>query len=193
MEALRCPSCKWAFKLSEFDGSQNVVSCERCKRRIELRVLPALLVSHSAPPKLELRAPQEGESSCFYSPEHVATADCSHCGVLISEFWKAQWGNSTVCLKCLDHLRTKNQDQRFETQRTLWDSVALGLAVLPGTLIFWWLTLLTAPATLVFAIWAWKKPRSLVPRGPWRLILAMLLALLQMAAIGTMIYGIFQQ
>ena len=152
--------------------------------------LPALYKSTaSAPPLLPAEAPlEEGETACFYSPNRRATNSCAHCGVFISDAWAAQWGTETVCLKCLELLRNKTKDLRYEAARTLWDNVALGIAVMPFiiaaallcTLILYpfagmvlGLTIITSPAAIFVAMRYWNSPRSLVPRGPWRLIAAL--------------------
>ncbi len=41
------------------------------------------------------------------------------------------------------------------------------------------LSLVTAPLSVGFALYAWNKPRSLVPRGPWRVVWALALGLVQ--------------
>ena len=118
----------------------------------------------------------EGEAVCFYSPTRRATKECSHCGVLISDPWAAQWGARTVCLKCLDHLREKGTDQGFQSSRVLWDNVALVLALLPCTFILWVVAFVTAPAAVFIALWHWNSPRSMVAPGRWRLVAALILA-----------------
>jgi len=62
----------------------------------------------------------------------------------------------------------------------LYDGIALALAGLP--LLMFWLTLLTAPATL-FVVWRyWGRVRPAVPRrSRLRFVLAALLALAQIA------------
>ncbi len=72
-----------------------------------------------------------GEATCYYSPNRRATHTCAHCGVFVSEAWSAEWGSSHVCLKCLDELRGKRKDSRFESRRVLWDNIALVTALAP--------------------------------------------------------------
>jgi hypothetical protein len=55
----------------------------------------------------------------------------------------------------------------------------MALIALPASVV-------TAPLGLGFTIYAWKKPRSLVPRGPWRLVWALVLSLLQCGAWGVL-------
>lgn len=88
-----------------------------------------------------------------------------------------------MCLKCLDQLRADTANQTFQTHRTLWDNVVLGLALAPFTIVLWWAVFMTAPAALFLGFWHWNSPRSIIPRGRTRMVLGMLLAAVQLAAI----------
>jgi hypothetical protein len=70
----------------------------------------------------------------------------------------------------------------LENRRILYDSAALGLAVLPLVVFFFWfLTLATAPAAIILAIYSWRKPNSILPRTRIRSWLAIVIAALQIA------------
>jgi hypothetical protein len=103
--------------------------------------------------------------------------------VLISDVWAAQWGSKVVCLKCLEHLNAKSVDVAFQTGRTLWDNVALALALVPFTVIFWPLGFITAPAAVLLGLWHWNTPRSLVSGGRLRLILAVGIGLVEIGLV----------
>jgi hypothetical protein len=63
------------------------------------------------------------------------------------------------------------------------------LAVLPVvTLFFWFCTLLTAPAALVMSIVYWNAPTSIVHRTKIRFVLAMICAVIEIGAWGTLFY-----
>lgn len=178
MSLVLCPNCQAQLPLC-----QGQCSCLSCGSQVVLSILPALVSQQiRRVPPLPESPLTEGDAACFYSPTRRATSECSHCGVLISSLWSAQWGSGTVCLKCLDHLRAKSQDSRFESKRTLWDNVCLALALTPFSLFLYFAVVITAPAALIMGLWHWKKPRSMVPRGPWRMVLALLLALAQVIA-----------
>ena len=157
-------------------------SCTSCRQVNEVMLLPAFQDRDKKPPPLIFDPPVEGEAACFYNPARRATTSCSHCGVLICDSWAAQWGSETVCLKCMDHLIEK-KDARFQNSRTLWDNIALVVACIPFTIIFWFLVFITAPAAVFLALWHWNSPRSMVPRSKFRLVLALLLGLAEIAAI----------
>lgn len=171
---------------------------------MRILVLPAVggarRVGAPGPPALPEAPPAPGETVCFYNPDRRATTSCSHCGVFISEAWAAPWGAETVCFKCLEDLRGRRQDARFQSRRVLWDNLALGLASAPFLfsvpllllgpfgapfiILCLMMSIVTAPTGLGMAIFAWNKPRSLVPRGRARLVWALLLSLLQCAGWG---------
>ena len=194
MSSIRCAACQSLLPDLLVRQASGVMECPFCHRRTESFILPALYKSAlNTPPPISFDPPAEGEAACFYSPNRKATKSCDHCGVFISDAWAAQWGNQTVCLKCLEQLRLKVKDQRFESTRTLWDNVSLGLAVGPFiiaigllcTLVGYvfaifplMLTIICAPAAIFVAIRYWSAPRSIAPRGPWRLLTAMAFSLL---------------
>ncbi len=125
----------------------------------------------------------QGATQCFYSPSRAASHECAHCGVLMSEPWAARWGDKTVCLKCLEHLRVEAKESQFRHKIVLWDSIALQLALMPFTIILWWAVFFSAPAALCIAVGRWNAPRSMTSSGRKKMILAATLALLQIAGV----------
>ena len=204
MTMVRCSACGYHIPVAVFASSREG-ACPLCRRPVQAVLLPAMShVPHAGPPALPEEPPAPGEPTCFYSPNRRAVRTCSHCGVFVSEAWSAQWGSEHVCLKCLDELRSRRKDARFQVRRVLWDNIALGTALLPFLICVPLLllgpigmvlmamfalpaSLISAPLALGFSIYAWKKPRSLVPRGPWRLVWALVLSLLQCGAWGVLI------
>jgi hypothetical protein len=67
----------------------------------------------------------------------------------------------------------------------LYDSVALILPL--ASLVFWPLTALTGPATVVFSLLKWRRPLSLVRRFRWRFVVAIAIGL---SELGAWIWGI---
>lgn len=196
MAWLKCAVCGFLQADALFrEGAE--ARCPACQKRTQATLLPALYGGGSRPPPLQGEAAAPGEAVCFYDESLLAVKSCSHCGVFISEVWSAAWGGETVCLRCLESLRAKGADIRFQAGRKLWDNIALGVAIGPVllavaltlTLVGYvfgamclLLTLVSAPAAVFLALRFWNAPRSLVPRGRGRLVAALGLALLQMAA-----------
>ena len=185
MAAIRCAHCNQPHPVNDI-MAVGAGKCPRCSRVSTVVAFPALFDAGNKPPPLPADPPQEGDAACFYSSDRRATLECSHCGVLISERWAAQWGHQTVCLKCLEHLRQKGEDTRFQSNRVLWDNVALTLSLLPLTFVLWWAVFFSAPAALFLAIRHWNSPRSIVPRGRTRLVIAIILSSLQICG---MVFG----
>lgn len=198
MATIRCTSCSYSIPQEAFQGRDRA-ACPLCGRVLQALVLPALAggssYTPSAPPAFPDDPPGPGDNVCFYNPERRATTSCSHCGRFISDAWAARWGAETVCFKCLEDLRGKRQDARFQSNRVLWDNIALATAAapflfcvpllllgplgVPFIIVCVMMSLITAPTGLGLALFAWGKPRSLVPRGRGRVIWAGLLSLIQ--------------
>jgi hypothetical protein len=208
MAMVRCIACGYQIP-AEALRTGAPVPCPMCRLEVKAVVLPAIGKITAVPPSLPAEAPGPGDAVCFYSPGRKATHTCGHCGVFISEAWTAKWGSETVCLKCLEDLRNRRKDARFEARRTLWDNAALGTALLPfGVCLplallgpmgppFMMIALMgsviTAPAALALSLFAWKKPSSLVPRSRWRVVGALLLSLVQCVAWAALIAAIASQ
>jgi hypothetical protein len=78
----------------------------------------------------------------------------------------------------------------LEKRRTLFDSVALALAALPALLAFY-PTIVTAPIVVYLAARHWKSPSSIVPRGKWRFVVALIIVFLELAIITLVIVSFF--
>lgn len=205
MNMIRCTACGYQIPVAVFASSREG-ACPLCRRPVRALLLPAMSQAPQAgPPTLPEEPPAPGEATCFYSPNRRATRTCSHCGVYVSDAWSAQWGAEHVCLKCLDELRGHRKDARFEVRRVLWDNIALGTALLPflvcvpflllgpavlfGMVLAVMVSIVSAPLAFGLAIYAWRKPRSMVPRGPWRVVWALVLSLLQCLVWGAFIFA----
>jgi hypothetical protein len=92
---------------------------------------------------------------------------------------ETELGGRCLCPSCIDKGRVNEEIEQLVTQRTLHDSLALSLAVLP--LLFFPVTIFTAPIAIYIAIRHWKKPGSILPRYRIRFVLAIIIALAQVA------------
>jgi hypothetical protein len=90
------------------------------------------------------------------------------------------------CPACLETGKSKRKIQNLENQRTRYDSIALSLAVLP--MLIFYFTIITAPMALFVAIRYWRAPASLVGQNRTRYLVAILVALLQIAGWITLIF-----
>lgn len=182
---LACPKCSTAWPVVPAELAA-LAACPHCQTRLSVTVFPALLRA-AAPVALPENLLVAGESSCFFHPGKRAVVPCSACGRFLCALCDVQLGERNLCPGCVETGRTRGKLTELEPGRTLWDTSALMLALLPMVLCFY-ATLITAPATLAVAFIGWKKPSSVVPRGKWRLWLAAILATLQIA--GWIVLGV---
>ena len=175
---LACPKCAapWPESPAELAA---LAACPSCAKAARVLAFPALFRA-VAPVVAPLdQVLSEGEASCFYHPAKRATVPCGACGRFLCALCDVQLGGRNLCPGCVETGRTKGKLTELEPARTLWDTSALLLALVPLVLCYP-ISLLTAPAAVVVAIVGRKKPGSVIPRRRWRLWLALLLAALQL-------------
>lgn len=180
---IACPVChRMKFSLRSPGRGEQVCPCSK-KKRILFHRFPAYEREVVLPASAETGW-VEGESTCFHHPDRKAVAVCADCGIFVCGLCEVQEKGVSLCLSCF----TKRQATDLQAdasksgaKRMVYDDLALMLALLPMVLFFW-ATILTAPATLFVVIRYWKKhPCSVVPRTRFRFILAAVIALLQLA------------
>lgn len=187
---LACPACG-SPKSAGFPLGTASTTCLACRKPVEALLLPRAHAPASPPP-LPGAPPAPGDALCFYDSTQKANCLCTQCGVLVSDSWSANWGSRKVCLRCLEKLRESGRDSNFESSRLQWDNICLLLSSTIFIVIFPYFAIIAAPAALVLGIRAWNRPRSLVPRSRFRLIVALILSSLQILAMLVGIYFIMQ-
>ena len=172
-----CPSCNAPLPERFFRKPQTEGSCSTCRTTVAITLFPALFrPAIKIDPQSLLTA--EGEASCFEHASKRAVAVCHKCGRFLCALCEVEVAGKIWCPNCLVPANTGGGPiQELEKSRTLYDSVALALATLP-LLIFFYPIFVTAPVAVYLSIRYWKKPSSLIPRGKWRFVLALLLGLL---------------
>jgi hypothetical protein len=175
--SLACPKCSSPWPTAPGELAM-LTACPTCRHPASVTIFPALL-RPAASAVLPENLLMEGEASCFYHPAKRAAVPCSACGRFLCALCDVKLGDRNLCPGCIEAGRTKGRLTELEPGRTLWDTSALLLALLP--LLILPVTLITAPAALATAVVGWKKPSSVVSRGKWRLWLAVVLAGLQIA------------
>ena len=132
----------------------------------------------------------EGEATCFEHAGKRAVAVCNKCGRFLCALCEVEVAGQIWCPSCLVSRSTGGPIQALENRRTLFDSTALALAVLPA--LFVYPAILTGPAVFYLAIRYWKRPSSIIPRGKWRFILALLFASAELGLFALVIFAFFQ-
>lgn len=163
----------------------DLAPCPACGVPVQVEIFPALFR-----PTARGRGGEalmvEGESSCFYHPQKKAVVPCQACGRFLCALCDCELHGEHFCPACLEVGRQNGRITRLENKRTLYDGIALSLAILP--LLIFYFTIITAPMALYVAIRYWNAPRSIVHRTRIRLVLAVILAALQIVGWGIGIY-----
>jgi hypothetical protein len=157
-------------------NTSQVADCPSCGLPLRVDVFPALFKQHGTGQTGE-NIVVENESSCFYHPKKRAVVPCAACGRFLCALCDIEFNGRHLCPQCLEVGEKKRKMKSLETQRVLYDDIALALAIIPA--IFVWPTIITAPMSLFIAIRHWKSPLSIIPRTKVRFIIAMALSCLQ--------------
>jgi hypothetical protein len=152
--------------------------CPACGVLLQVEVFPALFRKISTGRSGEAIM-VEGESSCFYHPQKKAVLPCDGCGRFLCALCDCLFDGRHFCPACLETGKSKGKIQNLENQRTLYDGIALALAIFP--MIIFYFTIITAPMALFVAIRYWKAPQSILRRTKIRFIAAIVVSLLQIA------------
>jgi len=190
-KAVACLKCRRPLPWTVFNAPGPGL-CPSCFVDTEVTVFPAFVRPPAVADTGE-RLQAEGEASCFYHPQKRAVLACDRCGRFLCALCDISFRHEHVCPGCLETARTRKKSPDLENRRMLYDEIALGLAIVP--LLFFWISLLTAPVALYYVIRYWRAPTSLLPRwSKTRFVCAGLLALLQLAVwcfvFGTLWFGV---
>jgi len=160
-----------------FFNSGKEFRCGKCRAKLTVEVFPALFQQ----PQVQAGEMLNGaeEASCFYHPHKRAAAICTSCGRFLCTLCETELAGKCLCPSCIDRGRSSETIEELVTSRTLPDSLSLSLAILP--LLFFPVTVVTAPMALFLSIRFWRRPGSILPRGKTRFVAAILLSLAQIA------------
>lgn len=182
--SLDCPKCRAPLTEAQVN-QERLTPCPACGTELLAEVFPALFRPIAAGQDGE-RLLVESEASCFYHPEKKAVRPCEGCGRFLCALCDCELHGEHFCPTCLEVGKKKGKIKRLENERTLYDSVALALAVYP--MLIFYFTIVTAPMALFIAVRYWNAPRSIVHRTRWRLVLAVVIAVLQLVGWAALIY-----
>ncbi len=166
-------------------NAAGMQECSSCRSAIRVDAFPALF--------RDIRLGQAGEallvedtSSCFYHPQKKAVVHCQGCGRFLCALCDVELAAKHLCPSRLETGKLEGRMKNLQDQRTLYDNMALGVALMPMLLV--WITILTAPVALFLAIRYWKAPSSIIPRTRVRFVIAIIVGLLQMGGWSLFIY-----
>lgn len=172
--ALPCPKCQRALETLSWHSDAGG-NCRYCGVDFEFTRFPALTATRAhVGPKTVLAAEH---ATCFFHLENQAETVCASCGRFLCTVCAIDFNQRKLCPNCI----ASASSQAVETvnQRTLYDSLALSLSLVP--ILIWPITVVTSPLALGFVIYGWRKPRSLVGGGRGKLVAAAILSILQIA------------
>lgn len=176
-EHLGCSSCNAPIPAG--DWNREHAFCPSCRAPLQALIFPAFFLkpgtAGSGTPVLEA-----GEASCFYHPLKRAVVPCDRCGRFLCGLCQVEFLGQNWCPRCIQASSEKGQLTHLDPSRTLYDNLALMLAIVPVLLIF--ATIITAPLTLYIVIRYWRAPSSILPRTKIRFYIAALLATIQIGA-----------
>lgn len=185
---LSCTKC-WALLDTSTISSAATLNCPACASAIDISIFPAFFRGPQFSAAGELSV-SEDLASCFYHTTKRASVACTRCGKFLCALCSLEVLSDVWCPACLSHGATEKRVPALETRRTLWDTVALGCAVLPTVFfVFVYFWVFTAPATLFLSIRYWNRPSSIVPRNKLRFIIATVIALLQLTTMAFLVYS----
>src|SRR2546427_7131247 len=142
---LPCPKCNAALPQSVFNRAE-LLPCPACAAPLQVEIFPALFRTTARGRDGEALL-LEGEASCFYHPQKKAALPCQGCGRFLCALCDCELHGQHFCPACLETGRKKRKIKSLENERTLYDSIALSLAVLPVLITFFiYFTFITAPA-----------------------------------------------
>lgn len=191
--AIRCGKCQIELPEAVY-GLPDLVPCPACAVEVRVEIYPARHRALAASAVSEDVLTGE-EAGCFYHAEKRAVVSCEDCGRFLCGLCDCEIGGQHLCPACLQNGQTKGTIKKLENRRLLWDRIALALAVLP--MLFFYATLVTAPAVLYLSFRHWKTPGGIIPASKVRFVLAILISGLQVlgwaGAFGVIIYAIMKR
>lgn len=187
---IECPACKATLLEGVFNHS-DLIPCPSCHKPTHIEVFPALFRPVQKGREAEAVV-LEGESNCFFHLGKKAVIPCQSCGRFLCSLCDCELNGEHFCPNCLEAGKTKGKIKSLENQRFRYDSIALGLTVIPIITLFGiYLTIITAPMALFMVIRYWKAPPSLVEKTKHRMVLALIFSVLQIVGWAFALIAIF--
>lgn len=166
---------------AQFANSGEFHKCTRCFTPLKGELFNAFHRPVGQGQAAEL-VKEQGQAQCFYHPGKKAVIPCSSCGRLLCALCEIPFGDRSLCTNCLQSGRDKQKIESLEKSRFLYDSIALHLAFWPvATIVFFYFSIITAPAVIYLVLRYWSAPSSILPRSKFRFIVALILAIAQVA------------
>ncbi len=184
VSSLYCTKCQQGLPLFVF-RKDEFRPCPSCGAKIYGVIFPAFTRPDSASRAGETLI-IDTDAGCFYHPQKKAEIACDYCGRFLCALCDVEMEGKHLCPPCIESGKQKGRIKTLENRRTLYDSIALSLSVLP--LLIFYFTVITAPISLYIAFRYWNAPTSVLHRGKWRLVLAIIFSGSQIVGWGVLGY-----
>ena len=172
---LTCTQCGTVLSAGMLNTIDPSV-CPKCASLIRAEVFPAFF--RKAEGQTAESPLADSEAGCFFHPLKKAVVPCGSCGRFLCALCEVELGGKHVCPVCLEAGKSKRKIKNLETERVLYDNIALSIAILPMLVFF--VTIVTAPASIYYSMRHWKSPISILPRTKVRFVFAVLISVLQL-------------
>jgi len=187
LRPINCPKCTRQFP-DEFLNLPDFQPCPSCDAPVRVEIFPAFFRPIQTGNAGEVIL-TDSEASCFFHPQKRAVVPCAACGRFLCALCDCELNGQHYCPGCLETGKTKGKIKSLEASRTRYDNIALALTLYP--LIIFYFTLICAPIALFFVIRHWNSPRGMTERSRIRLIIAGVIALLEIAGWAVLFIVIF--
>lgn len=167
---LSCDKCGLSWFPDDPARAEALAACPGCGAVVAVAMFPAFgraAVVVAAQPVVTA-----AEAACFFHPTQRAAVACDQCGCFLCALCDLELRGRHLCPNCLEAADREGREASLERGRTRHDHVVwaiLGFTLLLGCGL---LAPVTAPLTLGYIAWAWRKPPSLVERSRLRMGLA---------------------
>ena len=184
---INCLKCRKPLNEAQFN-THGLTKCPSCQTLVRVDTFPALF-QNASPGGIGETLLTDDEASCFYHPQKKAVVHCQQCGRFLCALCDLDLNGKHFCASCLESGKKKGKIKTLENHRTLYDSVALRVALYP--IMTFYLTLPGAIASIIIAIKYWNAPTSILPRSKIRFIFAILLSAFELAGWGVGVWALF--
>jgi hypothetical protein len=169
-----CPQCQRT--LPSHSAQDDGGSCPFCGAAVKLRVFPAAFAVYTLTSD---SAPLGEEATCYFHADRVAVRHCARCGRFLCQLCRISWPGEDLCPACVEAALKEPETRHMESYRFHWDTLTLAVAVFPSLLIS--PSIISAPFALGLALFTFRKPCSILPRSKVRFVLAIAIALVEIA------------
>ncbi len=173
--SLYCTRCQQPLPLIIF-RKDEFRPCPSCGAMTYGVVFPAFMKENS-PSRAGESLLVDTDASCFYHSQKKAEVACEYCGRFLCALCDVEMDRNHLCPPCIESGKEKGRIKTLENRRTLYDSIALSLSILP--LLAYCLTIVTAPIAIYMVFRYWNAPTSILHRGKWRMVVALFLSAAQ--------------